>query len=140
MNMGWSASINGTGFMISRDVIKKNGAMCAVSDFAILLGAYVSSHTNVAGDFSMRGRTGWWYLSSFEKGGEVYTVTCDGYIHWTHAGKRSGSVRPVLPYSSIYDISQNGVRNSDGVLEVEYGEYPQDAVSYRIQIKLTHTL
>lgn len=25
MNMGWSASINGTGFMVARDVIKKNG-------------------------------------------------------------------------------------------------------------------
>ena len=110
------------------DVIKKMGGKCAISDFAILLGAYVSSDYHVDGDNSMRGRTGWWYLSSSYGDGDVRDVVKDGDRFWTHAGKRSGAVRPALPFSNISDISLNGVKGRHGFLEVEYGEYPQYAV------------
>jgi len=110
------------------DVIKKMGGKCAISDFAILLGAYVSSDYHVDGDNSMRGRTGWWYLSSSDGDGDVRDVRRDGARHWTYAGKRSGAVRPALPFSNISDISLNGVKGRHGFLEVEYGEYPQYAV------------
>jgi len=104
------------------------GGKCAISDFAILLGAYVSSDYHVDGDNSMRGRTGWWYLSSSDGDGDVRDVVKDGVRFWTHAGKRSGAVRPALPFSNISDISLNGVKGRHGFLEVEYGEYPQYAV------------
>ncbi|MBO5183100.1 MAG: hypothetical protein J6B64_01750 [Bacilli bacterium] len=110
------------------DVIKKMGGKCAISDFAILLGAYVSSDYHVDGDNSMRGRTGWWYLSSSAGDGDVRDVDEDGARNWTYAGKRSGAVRPALPFSNISDISLNGVKGRHGFLEVEYGEYPQYAV------------
>ena len=110
------------------DVIKKMGGKCAISDFAILLGAYVSSDYHVDGDNSMRGRTGWWYLSSSFGDGDVRAVNGDGDREWTDAGKRSGAVRPALPFSNISDISLNGVKGRHGFLEVEYGEYPQYAV------------
>ena len=110
------------------DVIKKMGGKCAISDFAILLGAYVSSDYHVDGDNSMRGRTGWWYLSSSDGAGYVRVVYGDGDRGWTNAGKRSGAVRPALPFSNISDISLNGVKGRHGFLEVEYGEYPQYAV------------
>ena len=110
------------------DVIKKMGGKCAISDFAILLGAYVSSDYHVDGDNSMRGRTGWWYLSSFDGVGDVRDVDNAGDRNWTNAGKRSGAVRPALPFSNISDISLNGVKGRHGFLEVEYGEYPQYAV------------
>ena len=110
------------------DVIKKMGGKCAISDFAILLGAYVSSDYHVDGDNSMRGRTGWWYLSSSDGYGYVRDVNKDGDRLWTLAGKRSGAVRPALPFSNISDISLNGVKGRHGFLEVEYGEYPQYAV------------
>ena len=110
------------------DVIKKMGGKCAISDFAILLGAYVSSDYHVDGDNSMRGRTGWWYLSSSDGDGYVRGVNEDGDRSWTSAGQRSGAVRPALPFSNISDISLNGVKGRHGFLEVEYGEYPQYAV------------
>ena len=110
------------------DVIKKMGGKCAISDFAILLGAYVSSDYHVDGDNSMRGRTGWWYLSSSDGDGDVRDVSKDGDRRWTYAGERSGAVRPALPFSNISDISLNGVKGRHGFLEVEYGEYPQYAV------------
>ena len=43
--------------------------------------------------------------------------------------ERNGGARPALPYSSISSISSNGVRGRKGILEVEYGEYPQTIVS-----------
>ena len=110
------------------DVIKKMGGKCAISDFAILLGAYVSSDYHVDGDNSMRGRTGWWYLSSSDGDGDVRAVNRVGARNGTDAGKRSGAVRPALPFSNISDISLNGVKGRHGFLEVEYGEYPQYAV------------
>ena len=110
------------------DVIKKMGRKCAISDFAILLGAYVSSDYHVDGDNSMRGRTGWWYLSSSDGYGNVRGVNEESNRTYTHAGKRSGAVRPALPFSNISDISMNGVKGRHGFLEVEYGEYPQYAV------------
>ena len=110
------------------DVIKKMGRKCAISDFAILLGAYVSSDYHVDGDNSMRGRTGWWYLSSSDGYGNVRGVNEESNRTYTLAGKRSGAVRPALPFSNISDISMNGVKGRHGFLEVEYGEYPQYAV------------
>ena len=109
-------------------VIKKMGGKCAISDFAILLGAYVSRDYYVDGDDSMRCRTGWWYLSSSYGDGGVRYVGIDGIRKSTYASNRSGAVRPALPFSNISDISVNGVKGKHGFLEVEYGEYPQYAV------------
>ena len=110
------------------DIIRQMGGKCAISDFAILLGAYVSSDYHVDSDSSLKGRTGWWYLSSFDGDGDVRIVNEIGSRTSNYAGKRSGAVRPALPYSDISDISPNGVRGRSGFLEVEYGEYPQYVV------------
>ena len=118
------------------DVIERLGGKCAISDFAILLGAYVSDEYHVSDDSSLRGRTGWWYLSSSDGYGDVRTVIKKGARGSTYAGKRSGAVRPALPYSNISDISPNGVRGRSGFLEVEYGEYPQ----YVVDTSLGRTL
>ena len=55
------------------------------------------------------------------------------------ANGRDTGARPALPISSIYEVPSNGdgvKRAEDGVLEVEYGYYPQKAVSKDIQEKL----
>ena len=69
--------------------------MCYIR-FAILLGAYVSSDYHVDGDSSLKGRTGWWYLSSSDGDGDVRDVIEGGDRKLTYAGKRSGAVRPAL--------------------------------------------
>ena len=110
------------------DVIERLGGKCAISDFAILLGAYVSDDYHVDDDSSLKGRTGWWYLSSSDGDGDVRDVLKDGDRKCAYAGRRCGAVRPALPFSNISDISPNGVRGRSGFVEVEYGEYPQYAV------------
>ena len=118
------------------DVIEQLGGKCAISDFAILLGAYVSDDYHVDDDSSLKGRTDWWYLSSSAGDGDVRAVDRDGAREWASACRRSGAVRPALPYSNISDISPNGVRGRSRFLEVEYGEYPQ----YVVDTSLGRTL
>ena len=51
---------------------------------------------------------------------------------------RYGCGRPALPYSSISSISTNVVsrRANDGILEIEYGYYPQTVASVDLQVQL----
>lgn len=114
------------------DIISKMGGRCAISDFAILLGAYVSNQYFIEDDSSLKGRTTWWWTRSSDVDGNVRDVNKVGRRYWDNAGKRCGAIRPALPFSSTSDISPNGVRGRSGFLEVEYGEYPQYAVDTRL--------
>ncbi|MBR3209370.1 MAG: hypothetical protein IKF82_03785 [Bacilli bacterium] len=115
------------------DVIKKMGTKCAVTDFAILLGAVVSRGIRMDDDNSLKGRTTEWYLLSSNNVLDVNSVAMfDGFL-WTYANERSGGIRPVLPYADIPGVLKKAKRNNQGVLEVEYGEYPQYAPGFDIQ-------
>jgi len=113
------------------DVIKSLGTKCAVSDFAILLGAKVSGYDHVSDNRSLKDRTCCWYLSS--SNGHVCTVSESGDFLWTDPGRRFYGIRPSLLFSNISDISSNVVRERKGVLEVEYGEYPQYVVDFSLE-------
>ena len=120
------------------EVIKKMGKKCAVTDFAICLGAEVSiTH---ARDGSLKGRTGWWYLTSLGYNGFGHQVVGATSVDGDHIGdnpnRRCSGIRPVLPYSGIPDVLKNTKRNNRGVLEVEYGEYPQYAPDLDMQKRL----
>ncbi len=54
----------------------------------------------------------------------------------------TGCGRPALPFSNLSTISTNGVsgRGKDEILEVEYGYYPQTAVSKLLQNRLETAL
>ena len=62
-----------------------------------------------------------------------------GDSFYDHVCGRTGGARPALPFSSISSIPTNGEsgkRARDGILEVEYGYYPQKAVSRDMQERL----
>ena len=86
------------------DVIKKLGTKCAISDFAILLGANFTDFNHVDEDSSSKGRTCWWYLSSSDGYGDVRAVSSDGTRSIANPIKDTGGIRPALPFSSISDI------------------------------------
>ena len=111
------------------EIMRKLGSKCAITDFAILLGAYVSDEYHVDDDDSLKGRTGWYYTASSYGNGDVHYVHEDGSRYWGNAGMRSGGIRPALPFSDISLISPNIVRGAKGIFEIEYGEYPQYAAS-----------
>lgn len=120
------------------DVIKKRGTKAAISDFSILLGGYVSDSYYANGGSSLKDRTGWYWTKTDDGDNDARVVGYDGFSLYSYVNLRYGGSRPALPFSLISEIPTNGVsrRASDGVLEIEYGYYPQQAASKNLQIEL----
>ena len=109
------------------DILKKYGTKCAITDFSILLGGYVLGDYYTSEGNSIKDRTGfWWTKIPFDNA--VCVVGSFGDRSWDDVDSRYGGARPALPYSSISSIASNKVRGRNGILEVEYGEYPQTIV------------
>ena len=120
------------------DVLKKRGTKAAITDFSVLLGGWVSSE-HVENDSSLEGRTGYYWTKSDDGDNDARVVFVDGISFYYYVDLRNGGARPALPFSSISSIPTNGEsgkRARDGILEVEYGYYPQKAVSRDMQERL----
>ena len=122
------------------DIFEKRGTKAAITDFSILLGGSVfNEHVN--NDSSLEGRVGYyWTKTDSEKLCQFYvhTVNEKGKDH-DYVRARDGGARLALSFSSIPSIPTNGKsgkRARDGILEVEYGYYPQKAVSRDMQERL----
>ena len=120
------------------DILEKRGTKAAITDFSILLGAYVSDY-HIDNDSSLEGRTGYYWTKSDDGDNDARVVRASGSRNFLNVLTRSGGARPALPFSSISSIPTNGEsgkRARDGILEVEYGYYPQKAVSRDMQERL----
>ena len=118
------------------EVIRKYGTKAAITDLCVLTGSYLCEDTNfnIGEDRSLAGRTGWFWTKSDDWDNDVSTVSKHGGSHYEYRYLRVGAVRPVLQSSVIFSqISPNRVRGYNGTEEVEYGEYPQNAVDSRMQ-------
>ena len=109
------------------DIISRYGTKCAITDFSILLGGYVSSDDYTSEGNTRKDRTGWWWTKT-PYNNDARVVDFYGNSYWSYVNERNGGARPALPYSSIQSISSNGVRGASGIKEIEYGEYPQTIV------------
>ena len=110
------------------DIISRYGTKCAITDFSILLGGYVSSDYYTSEGNTRKDRTGWWWTKT-PYDDDARVVSKDGgRSRWYYVSRCYVASRPALPYSSIQSISSNGVRGANGIKEVEYGEYPQTIV------------
>lgn len=123
------------------DILEKRGTRAAITDFSILLGGYVSNNWHIDSDNSLEGRTGYYWTRSDDGDNGARVVYDSGRRTYINVLRRNGGARPALPFSSISSIPTNGVsgapkRARDGVLEVEYGYYPQKAVSKDMQERL----
>ena len=120
------------------DILKKRGTKATITDFSILLGLFVLGNY-IDNDDTLEGRTGYYWTKSDDGVNDVCVVDGCGDSSWNVVTQRNCGVRPALPFSSISSIPTNGVRAKrakDGILEVEYGYYPQKAVSKDMQLKL----
>lgn len=110
------------------EIIKKNGHQCYMTDFAILLGgkAELSVYSTIE-----NGRTmpcSFLQLTRNMSNNERTHVMCidaNGNIHKELAKNKYNSARPMTKYSEISSLATNEKINKNGILEVEYGEYPQ---------------
>ena len=121
------------------DILNKRGNKAVITDFSILLGAYVSDDYHIDNDSSLEGRTGYYWTKSDDVDNDARVVDATGYRNYKLVDKRDGGARPALPLSEVSSIPTNGEsgkRARDGILEVEYGYYPQKAVSKDMQERL----
>ena len=110
------------------DIIRKRGAKCELTDFSIFSGGHGTGKPYNNGEQAEDDVACWWWLKTpYSK--SVRTVLSFGSLHWNICYEGSGGARPAVSYSSISSLASNKVRGLDGILEVEYGEYPQTIVS-----------
>ncbi len=110
------------------DIFKKYGTKCAVTDFSILLGGFISSDFYTKEGKTRKDRSSWWWTKTPDSHGAVYIVDRDGEKFSPSVEMRNIGARPALPYSSIKAICSNEFINAKGIKEIEYGEYPQTIV------------
>lgn len=109
------------------DIIEKYGTKWVITDFSILLGGLVSPINYTSEGTSLKDRTGWWWTKT-PYNHHACGVYWDGDSYCGNINGRHGGARPVLPSSVISSISLNRARGRHGILEVNYGEYPQTIV------------
>ena len=118
--------------ILANDIIKKIGSKCVITDFAIVLGSYghKSKFHGDNIDNSLIPLIGNYYLSSSAENQKICIINEDGDIkHSPYNGCRSYGIRPVISAFTIPDADKNKMINENGIIEVEYGWYPQYAVS-----------
>lgn len=128
------------------EVIEKRGTKATITDFSIILGGHHHhyyhhrDYYNYGGqEETLKGGTGWYWTKSDNGNGKVYVVDGNGDRNVGTANMRIGGARPVIQFSSIDNIPTNGLparRSDDGILEIEYGYYPQQAVSNELKGRL----
>ena len=59
-------------------IFEKRGTKAAVTDFSILLGAFVSDYYHVDGDNSLEGRTGYYWTKSDDGDNDARVVSGGG--------------------------------------------------------------
>ncbi len=108
------------------EVLKNYGTACAVTDFCILLGAYVSAHYTTEGK-TLADRAGFWWTASSGADGRVSVVSKVGSMCAKDPAERSAAVRPCIPLTDIPADLVKAAEDVCGIPEIRYGAYPQAA-------------
>ena len=119
------------------DVLKKYGLGAATTDLGLLTDGLVSDDY-INEDRSLKGKTGFFWTKTKSKlNNSIVDIAGNGFISPSPQHWRCRTIRPVLESPSVYtELYPRRVKGYNGCEEVEYGEYPQDAVPFRIQMKL----
>lgn len=118
------------------DILRRYGTKCAITDFAILLGGYVSSSFYTSEGNTLKDRTGWWWTKSPDGSNDARFVDKDGTRNYDYVNLRYGGARPALPYSSIQSTCSNEVISASEVKKVEWERFPQTIVNEIYSCKL----
>ncbi|MBR2588524.1 MAG: hypothetical protein IKD77_04895 [Bacilli bacterium] len=78
-------------------------------------------------------RSGDWYLSSIKDQQTIYLINMCGQLRTVRQNDCSIAIRPVLEYPNIQELFPQSTMREDGILEITYGEYPQDVVPPRLR-------
>lgn len=123
------------------EIFKKRKAAAAPSDYAICCGASfgypIKDYLNDRRLLIEHRLGSYWTKTPSPKNNFVEIINEDWGNQTRFMDNRSLCIRPILPFSSISKICSNIKRAQDGILEVEFGEYPQYAAPKDMQQELT---
>ena len=115
------------------DIFKKKPALAqaSITDYAILLGG--SSFNKIKGrkiyyKVVQNGSFGEYWTSTYHVDWDFGTVNVFGILDSSSCYNRYPGARPAIKYSQIKNLVNSKNITSDGILEVEFGEYPQFVV------------
>lgn len=74
------------------DILEKRGTKAAITDFSILLGAYVSDNNHIDNDSSLEGRTGYYWTKSGNGDNDARVVHDDGTRVCYYVNRRTGGL------------------------------------------------
>lgn len=114
-------------------VIKKYGSQAALTDLAIVTGAYVGdTYYHIKWDDTRKGRAGKQWTTTADGYGNVLTIDEIGYPYSLLRYIGEGSIRPVIDSSSYFNALYPYKKELyEGIYFCECGEYPQmAALSY----------
>ena len=122
------------------DVLKKYGAKAAVTDLCILTGSYsIKSlrYTTDENSNSLKARIGRYWTKSNTANNDVCLIF-DGYAKTHITGDaREFAIRPIIQSNVLFSkLYQNSIKGYNNTFEIEFGEYPQWAVSLEMQCLL----
>ena len=115
---------------IKTSIFEENGAKCAITDFAILLGGNLSRHIFLDDSNNKIERTGVWWTKTLSGENTIYTFDESGEISFCNTDTRIVGTRPII--SQLFSIHGKVISETDSVVEIEYGEYPQNVVSVEL--------
>ena len=143
--------IRGNGKLIDRnrlDIFKKYGVTASITDYAILLGGNVSLNY-VTDGCDLENRNGhYWTSNAYEYNNidkstkksanikNVFTISTSGTTDIKNIALCFVGCRPAARFLSFKEISSKIERRVDGLVEIEYGEYPQKACNKSLQDNL----
>lgn len=108
------------------ELIKRRGRTFEISDFAVALGGY--GYKFVHSNKGMIGK--YWLINLDNEVYNAYAVDTGGYLVYGKYGQRHNiSVLPVFKYNELSELPlEKTNKTEDGFIELEYGEYPKQAV------------
>ena len=113
------------------NIFKMINPQAYMSDFAIMLGGFIDSEYK----YNIK-KLGNYWINTDSIDEFNYAVNSKGNISHKIINKRTIGIRPILSFSQIKDNINNYKINEDGIIEIEYGEYPQHAVDNILQEEL----
>jgi len=120
------------------NILKERGTKAALTDFSILLGGIPSNSEYVNDEEKLENRTGcYWTLTPYECFSspykDAYTIDWNGGIVYDNADNRRRGARLITKPT---DVPTWNIEKTHTIIEKEFGEYPQQAVTVDIEAKL----
>ena len=120
-------------------ILTKYGVECAVTDFARLLGCELRENIYASDGTQEKDKSSssWWTSTQQEEeNARIIGLPEAEYYVYTSIWSGGHGYRPAIKYDQIKKESHNQKNNTAGVLEVEYGEYPQTIASPELSKEL----